>query len=90
MENKQAQQFEDKLKQKDIGYNKVYKEVTELKVTKENFYDYSSNFGEIHKMFITSNKYFNDKDITDHKAKMINMASYRKYNEIQFKYKNSI
>ena len=75
LENKQAQQFEDKLKQKDIGYNKVYKEVTELKVTKENFYDYSSNFGETDKMFITSNKYFNDKDITDHKAKMINMAS---------------
>ena len=75
LENKQAQQFEDKLKQKDIGYNKIYKEVTELKVTKENFYDYSSNFGETDKMFITSNKYFNDKDITDHKAKMINMAS---------------
>ncbi|MEK4560894.1 ABC transporter permease [Staphylococcus sp. FSL K6-3157] len=75
LENKQAQQFEDELKQKDIGYNKVYKEVTELKVTKENFYNYSSNFGETDKMFITSNKYFNDKDITNHKAKMINMAS---------------
>ncbi|MDN6672402.1 MAG: ABC transporter permease, partial [Staphylococcus equorum] len=28
LKNKQAQQFEDELKQKDIGYNKVYKEVT--------------------------------------------------------------
>ena len=90
LKNKQAQQFEDELKQKDIGYNKVYKEVTQLKVTKENFYDYSSNFGETDKMFITSNKYFNDKGITDHKAKMINMASsasIMKFNlntEIQF------
>lgn len=73
--NKQAQQFENELKQKDIDYNKVYKEVTELKVTKENFYDYSSNFSKTDKIFVTSNKYFNDKDITDHKAKMVNMAS---------------
>jgi len=72
---KEAKQFEDKLKEKEIGYDKSYKEVAEIKVAKENFYDNSDKFGTANKMLITSNKYFNDKDIKGDKAKMINIAA---------------
>lgn len=80
---KQAEQFEDKLEQAHIRYTPVYKELSEVKVLKDGFFKKSMNYNATDKIFITSNKYFNDKDIVGNHAKMVNFAtssSLLKYN----------
>ncbi|OEL04416.1 bacitracin ABC transporter permease [Staphylococcus succinus] len=72
---KQAEQFEDKLEQAHIRYTPVYKELSEVKVLKDNFFKKSMNYNATDKIFITSNKYFNDKDIVGNHAKMVNFAT---------------
>ncbi|WP_436962910.1 FtsX-like permease family protein [Staphylococcus succinus] len=80
---KQAEQFEDKLEQAHIRYTPVYKELSEVKVLKDDFFKKSMNYNATDRIFITSNKYFNDKDIVGNHAKMVNFAtssSLLKYN----------
>ncbi|MGO3048801.1 bacitracin ABC transporter permease [Staphylococcus casei] len=80
---KQAEQFEDKLEQAHIRYTPVYKELSEVKVLKDDFFKKSMNYNATDEIFITSNKYFNDKDIVGNHAKMVNFAtssSLLKYN----------
>lgn len=80
---KQAEQFEDKLEQAHIRYTPVYKELSEVKVLKDDFFKKSMDYNATDRIFITSNKYFNDKDIVGNHAKMVNFAtssSLLKYN----------
>ena len=91
---KQAQQFEQKLEQAHIPFKPVYKEVANLKITKDDFFVKQGNslMNKPKEMFITSNEFFKDKDVSGNNAKLINVStiggSLVKYNidkTIQFK-----
>lgn len=76
-EQKQAEAFENKLDKAHIGYDEQYKELERVKVTKDSFFKESGGTGNMMptEMFITSNQYFKDKDITGNKAKITNLAA---------------
>ena len=56
---KQAQQFEQKLEQAHIPFKPVYKEVANLKITKDDFFVKQGNslMNKPKEMFITSNEF---------------------------------
>lgn len=73
----QAEQFENKLNQAHIRYDEKYKELARLKVSKDSYFETNRGVGSIqpNELFVTSNQYFKDKDITEHNAKMTNLVA---------------
>lgn len=91
---KQSQKFERKLEQAHIPFKPIYKEAANLKIAKDDFFAKEANafMANPNSMFITSNEFFKDKEVSGNKAKIINVAtvggSVAKYNldkTLQFK-----
>ncbi|MGY0412290.1 FtsX-like permease family protein [Staphylococcus sp. mip270_02] len=77
IDNKQAESFESKMKEAHIGFDKKYKEVSEVKMSKDTFFKETGNpnMFKPDSMLITSNKIFNDKQVTGNRAKVVNMGT---------------
>lgn len=77
IDNKQAESFESKMKDAHIGFDKKYKEVSEVKMSKDTFFKEvgNPNMSKSDSMLITSNKNFKDNEITGNRAKVVNMVA---------------
>ncbi|MDW8569415.1 ABC transporter permease [Staphylococcus shinii] len=77
IDNKQAESFENKMKDAHIGFDKKYKEVSEVKMSKDTFFKEvgNPNMSKSDSMLITSNKNFKDNEITGNRAKVVNMVA---------------
>ena len=77
IDNKQAESFENKMKVAHIGFDKKYKEVSEVKMSKDTFFKEvgNPNMSKSDSMLITSNKNFKDNEITGNRAKVVNMVA---------------
>lgn len=77
IDNKQAESFENKMKDAHIGFDKKYKEVSEVKMSKDTFFKEvgNPNTSKSDSMLITSNKNFKDNEITGNRAKVVNMVA---------------
>ncbi|MEY8601175.1 FtsX-like permease family protein [Staphylococcus shinii] len=77
IDNKQAESFENKMKDAHIGFDKKYKEVSEVKMSKDTFFKEVGNpdMSKSDSMLITSNKNFKDNEITGNRAKVVNMVA---------------
>ncbi|WP_436948373.1 FtsX-like permease family protein [Staphylococcus xylosus] len=77
IDNKQAESFESKMKEAHIGFDKKYKEVSEVKMSKDTFFKDNGNPDMFKRdsMLITSNKNFNDNQVNGDRAKVVNMVA---------------
>ncbi|WP_436951122.1 FtsX-like permease family protein [Staphylococcus shinii] len=77
IDNKQAESFESKMKDAHIGFDKKYKEVSEVKMSKDTFFKEvgNPNMSKSDSMLITSKKNFKDNEITGNRAKVVNMVA---------------
>lgn len=77
IDNKQAESFESKMKEAHIDFDKKYKEVSEVKMSKDTFFKDNGNPDMFKRdsMLITSNKNFNDNQVNGDRAKVVNMVA---------------
>lgn len=77
IDNKQAESFESKMKKAHIDFDKKYKEVSEVKMSKDTFFKDNGNpdMFKPDSMLITSNKNFNDNQVNGNRAKVVNMVA---------------
>lgn len=77
IDNKQAESFESKMKEAHIDFDKKYKEVSEVKMSKDTFFKDNGNPDMFKRdsMLITSNKNFNDNQVNGNRAKVVNMVA---------------